>query len=230
VREPPDPGRGGRLHRRGRHPGPPEKGSLSRPRGHSSRASSGVGGRPPESSPRRQRTGPGSHRRSPSAGPPGPGRGRRGLRRHRGHPPGQGARHPRPRCRRARRRRAQAAPRVRLGVAITGHEQLGLTVVVTEAVRPDGDREPDLRAAREVPGRRVSVNGATQIPRRRHAPGDRHPDGRPAGSAALVGRRTSAWPSAARSGHPHAALRAPREVVELPPELREVESGARSAC
>lgn len=50
-----------------------------------------------------------------------------------------------------------------LGVAITGHEQVGVTVVLTEGFGriPMADRVFELLAARA--GRRASVNGATQI-------------------------------------------------------------------
>jgi hypothetical protein len=50
-----------------------------------------------------------------------------------------------------------------IGVAITGHERIGLTVVLTEGFGPIpmASRTHDLLAARQ--GRQASVNGATQI-------------------------------------------------------------------
>ncbi|MGQ9729776.1 MAG: hypothetical protein ACUVX8_00755 [Candidatus Zipacnadales bacterium] len=50
-----------------------------------------------------------------------------------------------------------------LGVAITGHEEIGLTIICTEGFGPMPMAERTFRLLRERDGQRASMNGATQI-------------------------------------------------------------------
>jgi hypothetical protein len=50
-----------------------------------------------------------------------------------------------------------------LGVAVTGHERLGVTLVVTEGFGEMAMAERTFRLLRERDGRRASLSGATQI-------------------------------------------------------------------
>ena len=116
-----------------------------------------------------------------------------------------------------------------LGVAITGSEQLGLTLVVTEGFgkMAMAGRTFDLLA--RFGGRKCSVNGATQI-----RAGVLRPEivislGKEDVSAA---EKTFSMSEGLQVGSPVRVIRAPYfgglgEVIELPPELEIVESGAK---
>lgn len=116
-----------------------------------------------------------------------------------------------------------------IGVAITGSEDLGLTVVVTEGF---GDIEMaprtfDLLAARE--GREASVNGATQIRAGVIRPEVIVPTEEPAGPAT---GRVAAGELGLAVGDIVRAIREPYfgrlgRVFALPPELTEIETEAK---
>ena len=117
-----------------------------------------------------------------------------------------------------------------LGVAITGSEQLGLTVVVTEGFGRMTMAARTFALLSRHEGRPCSVNGATQI-----RAGVMRPE-----IVICLSRDEAGAPDAStfdmahglQLGSPVRVIRAPHfgrlgEVVDLPPELAEVESGAR---
>lgn len=116
-----------------------------------------------------------------------------------------------------------------LGVAITGHEQIGLTVVCTEGFGEMAMAQRTFELLRERDGQRASVNGATQIragvirpevivparvlPERQAAEGEEAERGLRVGSAVRV----------IRAPHFGAIV----TVVALPEELQQVETEAK---
>lgn len=115
-----------------------------------------------------------------------------------------------------------------LGVAITGHERLGLTVVVTEGFGRMAMAGRTFELLGKFRGHKVSVNGATQI---------RAGVMRPEAVIPMAG--TGALQAAAEMesggltvGSPIRIIRMPRfgslgEVADLPPELQQLETEAK---
>ncbi len=115
-----------------------------------------------------------------------------------------------------------------IGVAITGHEDVGCTLIVTEGFGRIRMARRTFELLRALDGWEASINGATQIRAGVMRPelivaGYRPPgitDGEVPASEGLV------------AGTPIRAIRDPYfgllgEVVELPPELQPIETGAR---
>jgi hypothetical protein len=112
-----------------------------------------------------------------------------------------------------------------IGVAITGQENIPLTIVATEGFGNLAMAKRTFELFKSVDGKDASINGATQIRAgvirpEVIVPNDNPPTGEP---AADVG-------SALDKGTPIRIIREPYfgklgEVVELPPELQTVESG-----
>ncbi len=116
-----------------------------------------------------------------------------------------------------------------LGVAITGHENLGVTVVVTEGFGQMAMAHRTFELFRKFAGRKVSINGATQIRAGVMRPEICIPLGPP---AEAVGSRAQEDSKGLVIGSPVRVIRMPHfgalgEVVELPPELHQVESEAK---
>lgn len=115
-----------------------------------------------------------------------------------------------------------------LGVAITGSEHLGLTLVVTEGFGKMAMAGRTFELLGRFDGKKCSVNGATQI-----RAGVLRPEivislGADDASAA---EKTFSMSQGLQVGSPVRVIRAPYfgglgEVVDLPPELEVVESGA----
>jgi hypothetical protein len=117
-----------------------------------------------------------------------------------------------------------------IGVAITGSEDIPLSIIVTEGFERDPDGEPHLPPAEKLRGKMASINGATQIragvirpeiivPLEDPSHLPESPPAREAqtldiGSAVRIIRE----PYFGRLG----------TVVELPPELMEIESGTHA--
>jgi len=115
-----------------------------------------------------------------------------------------------------------------LGVAITGHENLGLTLVVTEGFGHMKMAHRTFELLSKYRGRKVSVNGATQIRAGVMRPEIVIPVAESA-KQAVAGRQESVG---LVIGSPIRVIRMPHfgalgEVVELPPELQKVESEAK---
>jgi hypothetical protein len=117
-----------------------------------------------------------------------------------------------------------------LGVAITGSERLGVTLVVTEGFGLMNMAERTFGLLRQHEGRPCSVNGATQI-----RAGVMRPEiVIPLREAEAGSARDRAFDmtQGLQTGSPVRVIRAPYfgrlgEVVDLPPALEEVESGAK---
>jgi len=115
-----------------------------------------------------------------------------------------------------------------LGVAITGHEQLGLSVITTEGFGRMEIANRTFALLEKFRGHKVSVNGATQIRAGVMRPEIVIPMGIPSGDAAQSEQENLGL----TVGSPIRVIRMPHfgrlgEVVELPPELQVVESGAK---
>lgn len=114
-----------------------------------------------------------------------------------------------------------------LGVAITGHETLGVTLVVTEGFGRITMAQRTFDLLCELEGRRASVNGATQI-----RAGVMRPEVIIPTETALTKIEDVAHePTGMSVGSPIRVIRVPYfgrlgEVIALPPELQQVESGA----
>jgi hypothetical protein len=116
-----------------------------------------------------------------------------------------------------------------LGVAITGEEEVGFTLVVTEGFGPIRMARRTFALLQSLEGREASISGATQI-----RAGVIRPEvivARPE----LEGESPRESPGLAQElevGTPIRLIRDPYfgrlgKVVELPPELQEIETGAR---
>lgn len=117
-----------------------------------------------------------------------------------------------------------------LGVAITGHEDVGLTVIVTEGFGPIRMAERTFRLLQAVEGMAASVNGATQIRAGVLRPEIIVPGFRPADAPA--GRGDEDGQGLLQVGTPVRIIREPHfgalaTVVALPPELQAVDTEAR---
>lgn len=115
-----------------------------------------------------------------------------------------------------------------LGVAITGHEQLGVTLVVTEGFGRMAIAGRTFTLLEKFRGRKVSVNGATQIRAGVMRPELVIPMGVPAGQSEAAQQENLGL----TVGSPIRVIRMPNfgrlgEVVELPPELQLVGSEAK---
>jgi len=117
-----------------------------------------------------------------------------------------------------------------LGVAITGSEQLGITLVVTEGFGRMTMAGRTFNLLRKFEGKRCSVNGATQI-----RAGVMRPEivvSLSEAEADRGGERAFSMSQGLQTGTPVRVIRAPYfgalgEVTELPPELEVVESGSK---
>jgi hypothetical protein len=115
-----------------------------------------------------------------------------------------------------------------LGVAITGSEQLGLTLVITEGFGRMTIANRTFALLEKFTGRKVSVNGATQI-----RAGVMRPEIIiPLGNPVIQAEEQAAKNIGMTVGSPVRVIRMPHfgamgEVVDLPPELQVVESEAR---
>jgi len=117
-----------------------------------------------------------------------------------------------------------------LGVAITGSEQLGTTLVVTEGFGRMNMAERTFALLQRFEGRKCSVNGATQIRAGVMRPEIVVPmDEKPEGVSTETAFDMS---QGLKVGSPVRVIRAPYfgclgVVTELPPELQQVESEAK---
>ncbi|MBD3237495.1 MAG: hypothetical protein GF330_12385 [Candidatus Eisenbacteria bacterium] len=117
-----------------------------------------------------------------------------------------------------------------LGVAITGSEHLGVTLVVTEGFGEMAMAERTFELLGQHDGRKCSANGATQI-----RAGVMRPEiviSLEEQQAEEAGGKRYDMASGLQVGSPVRVIRAPYfgglgEVTELPPELTQVESGAK---
>jgi hypothetical protein len=117
-----------------------------------------------------------------------------------------------------------------LGVAITGSERLGITLVVTEGFGRMAMAGRTFELLRLHAGRRCSVNGATQI-----RAGVMRPEiviSLTEEEAGVGREKAFDMTQGLQSGSPVRVIRAPffgrlGEVVDLPPALEAVESGAK---
>jgi hypothetical protein len=115
-----------------------------------------------------------------------------------------------------------------LGVAITGHENLGVTVVVTEGFGKMGMAGRTFSLLGKFQGKKVSVNGATQIRAGVMRPEIVIPSTDTATAATGLNKDNLGM----TIGSPIRVIRMPHfgalgEVVELPPELRQLETEAK---
>ena len=113
-----------------------------------------------------------------------------------------------------------------LGVAITGTEDIGLSVIVTEGFGEISMARKTFATLSECDGKEASISGATQIRAGVQRPEIIVPSTEPAATAAAEGHI-----SGMDEGDPLRVIRAPYfgrigRVVELISELRQVESGA----
>lgn len=114
-----------------------------------------------------------------------------------------------------------------LGVAITGHENLGFSLVVTEGFGKMSVASRTFTLLGKFQGRRVSVNGATQI-----RAGVMRPEiVIPTSDAPVLGGPAAAESMGMTIGSPIRVIRMPHfgalgEVAGLPPELQKLETEA----
>lgn len=111
-----------------------------------------------------------------------------------------------------------------IGVAITGHEEINLTLMLTEGFGRIRMAERTFRLLQSLEGQPASMNGATQIRAGVIRPEVIVP-------RAVAALRDTAAESSLEPGAPIRIIREPyfgvlATVVELPPELQEVPSGA----
>jgi hypothetical protein len=115
-----------------------------------------------------------------------------------------------------------------LGVAITGHEEIGLTIVCTEGFGAMPMAERTFRLLSERDGRQASVNGATQIRAGVIRPEVIVPDLQAAGR----GAEAAEGEQGLRVGSPARVIRPPHfgaivTVRELPEELQQIDTEAK---
>jgi len=113
-----------------------------------------------------------------------------------------------------------------LGVAITGHEDLTLTVIITEGFGRIRMADKTFALLKSLDGRRASINGATQI-----RAGVMRPEIICPGEAG-DGEESVVSSSGLEPGTPIRCIREPffgllGAVTELPPELQTIETGAQ---
>jgi hypothetical protein len=116
-----------------------------------------------------------------------------------------------------------------LGVAITGHEEIGVTLVCTEGFGAMPMAERTFRLLRERAGRRASLNGATQIRAGVIRPEVIIPDLAATGEQ---GAETARAEQGLHIGSPARVIRPPHfgaivTVRELPEELQQIETEAQ---
>jgi len=114
-----------------------------------------------------------------------------------------------------------------IGVAITGHEDIPITVIVTEGFGQIKMADKTFKLFQKIDGEAASINGATQIRAGVMRPEIIVPEHRPTGR--LQAEETS---QGLVPGTPIRIIREPyfgllAEVVELPPELQVIETEAR---
>jgi hypothetical protein len=110
-----------------------------------------------------------------------------------------------------------------LGVAVTGHEKLATTLVITEGFGPISMARATYELLASLEGELASMNGATQIRAGVIRPEIIVPSARPAGAA------EAPPPSGMEPGAPVRCIRAPYfgrlgTIAALPPELRAMPS------
>jgi len=115
-----------------------------------------------------------------------------------------------------------------LGVAITGSEHLGITLVTTEGFGRMAMAGRTFELLKQYEGQTCSVNGATQIRAGVMRPEIVVPQAKQQGAA----ERAFGMSAGLQVGSPVRVIRAPHfgrlgEVTDLPPELQVVESGAK---
>jgi len=113
-----------------------------------------------------------------------------------------------------------------LGVAITGSEELGLTLILTEGFGRIRMADRSWRLLEAAAGRAASVSGATQI-----RAGVMRPEILVPFGGSVPQREAAAVSTGIEPGSLLRVIREPHfgriaTVVELPPELRELESGS----
>lgn len=116
-----------------------------------------------------------------------------------------------------------------LGVAITGQEEKGITLIVTEGFGKMRMAEKTFRLLHDRAGARAAVNGATQIRAGVMRPEIIIPD--PTVSPESVAQETGDLSKGLRVGSPVRAIRDPwfgriGVVTDLPPDLRPLETEA----
>ncbi|MEP0766719.1 MAG: hypothetical protein HRF45_09295 [Fimbriimonadia bacterium] len=112
-----------------------------------------------------------------------------------------------------------------IGVAITGQEKIPLTLIITEGFGMLRMADRTFRLLKSLEGRDAAINGATQIRAGVIRPEIIVPLSEPRGAAEVVEDQTL------EIGKPIRIIREPyfgalATVTQLPPELREIESGA----
>ncbi len=116
-----------------------------------------------------------------------------------------------------------------IGVAITGHEDINITVIVTEGFGRIRMADKTYNLLKELDGEQVSMNGATQIRAGVMRPEIIAPGHKPQHAAELTEEAAS---EGLVAGTPIRVIREPyfgmlAEVVELPPELQVIETEAK---
>ena len=114
-----------------------------------------------------------------------------------------------------------------LGVAITGSEEIGVTVVVTEGFGSLHIAQKTFQLLKELEGGKVSINGATQI-----RAGVMRPEILVPRSSNAAGEKKDQFSGGLQEGMVVRIIREPKfgelgKVTELPAELEALESGAK---
>ncbi len=114
-----------------------------------------------------------------------------------------------------------------IGVAITGHEDIPITVIVTEGFGQIKMADKTFNLFKHIDGEVASINGATQIRAGVMRPEIIVPEHKPAGRVAADTTSEGLVP-----GTPIRVIREPyfgvlAEVVDLPPELQVIETEAK---
>jgi hypothetical protein len=114
-----------------------------------------------------------------------------------------------------------------IGVAITGHESIGITLIITEGFGHIRMADRTFRLLRSLEGQLASINGATQIRAGVMRPEVIVPHPGAVGAEEVAGAETEL-----ALGTPIRVIREPYfgrlgQVAALPPELQAIPSGAR---
>jgi hypothetical protein len=114
-----------------------------------------------------------------------------------------------------------------IGVAITGHEDIPVTVIITEGFGKMKMADKTFELLKDLDGFKASINGATQI-----RAGVMRPEIIVPGYEAKTGRKEQDLTQGLVKGTPIRIIREPyfgmlAEIVDLPPELQVIESEAK---